>query len=52
MTPQLYADNLKCTNTDGHKLLEAARFTDQYIRAFGQEASPSKCVLLSTSKSY
>ena len=50
VTPQLYADNLKCTTTDGHKLLEAARFTDQYIRAVGQEASPSKCVLLSTSK--
>ena len=50
VTPQLYADNLKCTTTDGNKLLEAARFTDQYIRAVGQEASPSKCVLLSTSK--
>ena len=50
VTPQLYADNLKCTTTDGHKLLEAARFTDQYIRAVGPEASPSKCVLLSTSK--
>ena len=52
VTPQLYADNLKCTTTDGHKLLEAARFTDRYIRAVGQEASPSKCVLLSTSKGY
>ena len=29
---------------------EAARFTDQFFRAVGQEASPSKCVLLSTSK--
>ena len=50
VTPQLYADNLKCTATDGYTLLDAARFTDQYIRAVGQEASPSKCVLLSTSK--
>ena len=50
VTPQLYADNLKCTTTDGHSLLAAASFTDQYIRAVGQEASPSKCVLLSTSK--
>ena len=50
VTPQLYADNLKCTTTDGHSLLAAARFTDQKIRAVGQEASPSKCVLLSTSK--
>ena len=29
---------------------DAARFTDRYIRAVGQEASPGKCVLLSTSK--
>ena len=50
VTPQLYADNLKCTTTDGRKLLEAARFSDQYIRAVGQEASAGKCVLLSTSK--
>ena len=50
VTPQLYADNVKCTTTDGQALLSAARFTDQYIRAVGQEASPSKCVLLSTCK--
>ena len=50
VTPQLSADNLKCTTTDGHTLLAAAKFTDRYIRAVGQEASPSKCVLLSTSK--
>ena len=50
VTPQLYADNLKCTTVDGGALLEAARLTDRYIRAVGQEASPSKCVLLSTSK--
>ena len=47
---QLYADNLKCTTTDGQALLLAARFTDQYIRAVGQEASPGKCVLFSTSE--
>ena len=50
VTPQLYAYNLKCTTTNGRSLLEAARFTDKYIRAVGQEASPSKCVLLSTSR--
>ena len=50
VTPQLYADNLKCTTVDGHALFEAARFIDKYIRTVGQEASPSKCVLLSTSK--
>ena len=50
VTPQLYADSLKCTTTDGHAPLSAAKFTDRYIRAVGQEASPSKCVLLSTSK--
>ena len=50
VTPQLYADNLKCTTVDGNALLKAARFTHKYIMAVGQEASPSKCVLLSTSK--
>ena len=50
VTPQLYAGNLKCTTVDGYILLEAARFTYQRIRAVGQEASPSKCVLLSTCK--
>ena len=50
VTPQLHADSLKCTTTDGQALLTAARFTDRYTRAVGQEASPSKCVLLSTSK--
>ena len=50
VTPQLYADNLKCTCTDEVQLLSAARFTDRYIQAVGQEASPGKCVLLSTSR--
>ena len=50
VVPQLYADNLKCTTRDDSCLLAAARLTDRYIRAVGQEASPGKCVLLSTSK--
>ena len=50
VTPQLYADDLKCNSVDGQALLTAARFTDRYTRAVGQEASPSKCVLPSTSK--
>ena len=31
-------------------LFSAARFTTQYVRLVGQEAAPSKCVLLSTSR--
>ena len=50
VTPQFYAHNLKYTIVDGHALFEAARFTDGFIRAVGQEASPCKRVLLSTSK--
>ena len=34
---------------DEDELLAAARFTSRYIRLVGQEAAPSKCVLLSTS---
>ena len=49
-SPQLYADNLKCTTSDDRALLLAARFTDRYIRAVGQEASPGMSVLLSTSE--
>ena len=50
ISPQLYADNLKCTSYSVDSLLEAAQYTVSYVRAVGQEASPSKCVLLSTSK--
>ena len=50
VTPKLYAESFKCTTTDGQSLLTEARFTDLKIRAVGQEASPRKCVLLSTSK--
>ena len=49
VSPQLYADNLKCVSYDEDELLAAARFTSRYIRFVGQEAAPSKCVLLSTS---
>ena len=38
--PQLYAGILKCTTTDDQALVLAARFTDRYIRAVGEEASP------------
>ena len=48
VSPQLYADNLKCTSYSLESLLDAAQYTVSYVRAVGQEASPSKCVLLST----
>ena len=48
--PQLYADNLKCSAARPRALLESADFTDQYVRSVGQDVSPGKCVLLSTSK--
>ena len=47
---QLYADNLKCTSYDVDSVLAAAQYTVSYVHAVGQEASPSKCVLLRTSK--
>ena len=50
ISPQLYADNLKCTFYSVDSLLAAAQYTVSYVRAVGQEASPSKCVLLSTFK--
>ena len=50
ISPQLYADNLKCTSYDVCSVLAAAQCTVSYVHAVGQEASPSKCVLLSTSK--
>ena len=49
--PQLYADNLKCSAERHRALFESARFTAQYVRSVGQDVSPGKCVLLSTSKS-
>ena len=49
--PQLYADNLKCSAERPGALFESPRFTAQYVRSVGQDVSPGKCVLLSTSKS-
>ena len=49
--PQLYADNLKCSAQRHCALFETARFTAKYVRSVGQDVSPGKCVLLSTSKS-
>ena len=51
VTPQLYADNLKCSAEHPRALCESARFTAQYVRSVGQDVSPGKCVLLSTSRS-
>ena len=48
--PQLYADNLKCSAERPRALFSASRFTVQYVQAVGQDVSPGKCVLLSTSK--
>ena len=49
VSPQLYADNLKCVSSDPDQLLRASRFTAAYVRLVGQEPAPSKCVLMSTS---
>ena len=48
---QLDADNLMCSAERPGALYESARFTAQYVRSVGQDVSPGKCVLLSTSKS-
>ena len=49
--PQLYADYLKCSAERPRALFESASFTAKYVRSVGQDVSPGKCVLLSTSKS-
>ena len=49
--PQLYADNLKCSAERPGALFESASFTAKHVRSVGQDVSPGKCVLLSTSKS-
>ena len=49
--PQLYADNLECSAERLGTLFDSARFTALYVRSVGQDVSPGKCVLLSTSKS-
>ena len=48
--PQLCADNLKCSSVCPHALFGATGFTVQYVRSVGQDVSPGKCVLLSSSK--
>ena len=48
--PQLYADNLKCSANHPRALFGSARFTARCVRSVGQDVSPGKCVLLSTSK--
>ena len=48
--PQLHADNLKCSAARPRALFEPAYFTARYVRIVGQDVSPGKCVLLSTSK--
>ena len=49
VSPQLYADNLKCVSTRPEQLLRAAQFTSAYVKLVGQEPAPSKCILMSTS---
>ena len=44
ISPQLYADNLKCTSYDVDSVLAAAQYIVSYVHAVGQEASPGKCV--------
>ena len=41
---------LKCSAARPRALFESAHFTAQYVRSVGQDVSPGKCVLLSTSK--
>ena len=50
ISSQLYAGNLKCISYSVDSVLNAAQYTVSYVRAVVQEASPSKCVSLSTSK--
>ena len=50
LTPQLYADNLKCSTSRPRALFESDYFTARYVRLVGQDVSPGKCVLLSTSR--
>ena len=49
--PQPYADNLKCSAQRPGALFDSAPFPARYVRLVGQDVSPGKCVLLSTSKS-
>ena len=49
VSPQLYADNLKCVSTWPEQLLRAAQVTSAHVKLVGQELAPSKCILMSTS---
>ena len=49
VSPQLYADNLKCASSGPEQLLRAAQFTSVYVRLVGQEPASCKCILMSTS---
>ena len=49
--PQLYANNLRCSAERPGAIFDSARFTALYVRSVGQDVSPGKCVLHSTSKS-
>ena len=49
VSPQLYADNLKCVSRRPDQLLRAAQFTSACVRLVGQEPAPSKCILMGTS---
>ena len=48
--PQLHADSLKSFTVRPRALFESAYFTARYVRLVGQDVSPGKCVLLSTSR--
>ena len=48
--PQLYADNLKCNASRPRAFFQSAYFTARYVRSVGEDVSPGKCVLLSTSR--
>ena len=49
VSPQLYADNLKCVSSQPEQLIRAAQFTSAYVRLVGQEPALSKCIIMSTS---
>ena len=49
--PHLYADNLECGAERPGALFDSPRFAAQHVRSVGQDVSPGKCVLLTTSKS-
>ena len=49
VSPQLYADNLKCVSSRPEQLLRAAQFPSAYVRLVGQEPASSMCILMSTS---